>query len=160
MRQLYIYLLISFIFFNTADGGINFSVTTDKTEAVVGEQATITAKVVSDKDLKKITKPSLSSSEYFDHIRTGSDQHQSTSIQIINGKMSQKKEITYLFYYFISFKKEGSFTFPSLTFKYGGQSYSSKPFQISVGKEQTGKKVSSGISVSVRTNKRCMLVNR
>ena len=64
--------------------------------------------------------------------------------------MTQTKEITYLFYYHIALKKEGTFTFPSLEFKYGSESYKSKAFPITVGKEPVQ---TQNISVNVRLNK-------
>ena len=150
MKQIVPSLFLLFFLHVNASGSIRFSVTTESTQCVLGEQIVITATVVSDKDLKKITAPALPSSGFYSLLRTSSDQRQSSSIQIINKKMTQTKEITYLFYYRIALKKEGTFTFPSLEFKFGGESYNSKAFPITVGKEPVQ---TQNISVRIRLNK-------
>lgn len=150
MKQIVLCLFLLFFLQVNASGSISFSVTTERTRCVLGEQIVITATVVSDKNLKNITAPTLPSSGFYSLLRTSSDQRQSSSIQIINNKMIQTKEITYLFYYHIAFKKEGTFTFPSLEFKFDGKSYKSKAFPITVGKEPVQ---TQNISVYVRLNK-------
>ncbi len=134
-----------------ASGSIHFTVTTEKTRCVLGKQIVITATLVSDKDLKNITAPALPPSEFYSLVRTSRNQHQSSSIQIVNSKMTQTKKITYLFYYHIALKKEGTFTFPSLVFKHGSESYQSKAFPITVGKEPVQ---TQNISVRIRLNKK------
>ena len=135
MKKIVPSLFLLFFLHVNASGSIRFSVTTERTRCVLGEQIVITATVVSDKDLKNSTAPALPPSGFYSLVRTSSDQRQSSSIQIINKKMTQTKEITYLFYYRIALKKEGTFTFPSLEFKFGSESYKSKAFPITVGKE-------------------------
>ncbi len=136
---------------NTVFGGIRFSATTDRTRVVLGEQIVVTATLVSTEELKNIQAPVLQSTEYFTVTNATRNQSQSSSIQIINGKMTQKVEITYLFYYTLSIKKMGKFTFPALSYKHGGQTYSTKPFPITVGKEPAQSK---SISIHIKMNKK------
>lgn len=143
------FLVFSYIHLVSAD--IQFSATTERTRVVLGEQIVVTATLVSTKELKNIQAPPLQSTDYFSVLRINRNQNQSSSIQIVNGRMTQKVEITYLFYYHLSIKKEGSFTFPALSFKYGGKTYSSKPFPITVGKEPVKSK---SISIHIRLNKK------
>ena len=135
----------------TATGAIRFSATTERTRVVLGEQIVVTATLVSNEELKDLKAPTLQSTEYFSLVRINRNQSQSSSIQIINGRMTQKVEITYLFYYQISINKEGTFTFPALVFNHGGKSYSSKPFPITVTKEPVKSK---DISIFIRLNKK------
>lgn len=150
MRRTTAILFLLFSLQINASGGIRFSVTTERTRCVVGEQIVITATVVSNKDLKSPAAPALPPSEYYNLLRTSRNQQQSSSIQIVNGKMTQTKEITYLFYYHIALKKEGSFTFPSLTFNHGGKKFQSKAFPITVGKEPVQ---TQNVTVRIRLNK-------
>jgi len=131
VRIIYLVFSISAISF----GGIDFSVTANKTAVTVGEQIIVTAKAVCTGKVKNISAPTLPPSDNFTLLNTSQNQTQSSSIQIINGRMTQTNEITYLYYYFIAPKREGSFQFPSLTLTADGQTYSSQPFTISVTKQ-------------------------
>jgi hypothetical protein len=151
MKQMTLGMLLFLCCVHTASGGIRFSATTERTRVVLGEQIVITATLVSTEEFKNIQVPPLQSTEYFTVVKTDRNQTQSSSIQIVNGRMTQKVEITYLFYYHLSLKKEGTFTFPSLTYKHGRQTYSTKPFPITVSKE---KAQSKNISIHIRLNKK------
>ncbi len=136
-------------------GGIRFSVTTERTAVSLGDQVVVTATIVSNKEIKNSKAPALPQSQHFRLLRTNSNQHQTSSIQIINGKMMQTVEINYLFYYHITFIKEGSFTFPALTFNHGGTAYTSKPFTITVGKKPAKTR---DVRVYIRLNKKNIYV--
>lgn len=112
---------------------VNFTVTTDRNNVSMGEQVVVTAKVVSSEKIKNPQIPKVQSSDKFRVLKTSNNQSSSTSIQMINGKMSRTVETTYLYYYFIMPLKKESFIFPSLTFNANGKAYKSSPFQISVG---------------------------
>jgi hypothetical protein len=114
---------------------ISFSVTADRTEASLGEQIQVTAQVQSNKQLPGSFAPQVPKSEDFDVMSTNRNQSQSQSINIINGKMTQTVNITYLFYYTIAPKRAGTFTFPALTCSIDGATYTSNSFAISIGKE-------------------------
>ncbi len=65
------------------------------------------------------------------NVNTGSSQ--SRSIQIINGRIEQKNEITYRYIYTIASKTDGQFTFPALTVVIDGSDYSTRPVHFNVG---------------------------
>jgi len=113
---------------------VNFSVFADRTSLALGEQFMVTARVVSPRQLASHPLPQMPPSDDFAVLRTSQDQSSSTSIQVINGRMAQTVEITYLTYYVIQPKKEGTFQFPSLSITINGQAYASQPFAVSVGK--------------------------
>ncbi len=155
MKWISLWVLPILFSFHVVTGNIRFTVTTEKTSLVPGEQIIITATVVSNKELKSMTPPPLPKSEFYRLLRTNTNQHQTSSVQVVNGKMTQTREMTYLFYYYLSMLKEGSFTFPSLTFTHSGKSYSSKPFPMTVGKTPAKTK---DIRVSIRMNKKRLYV--
>jgi hypothetical protein len=115
---------------------ISFSASADRTAASLGEQIQITAQLVSNKKLSGNVMPQIPKNDDFDVVSTNQNQNQSTSIQVINGKMTQSVNITYLFYYTITPKKMGPFTFPALSCVIEGTTYTTNPFTITVGKEQ------------------------
>jgi flagellar biosynthesis GTPase FlhF len=124
---------------------ISFSVTSDRTSAMLGERIQVTAQIVSNKQLSGSFAPQVPKSEDFDVLGTNQNSSQSTNIQLINSKMTQSVSITYSFYYSIAPKKPGSFTFPALTTVIGGKTYTSNPFAISVGKDIKDKKALSAL---------------
>ena len=86
---------------------VQFSVTADRTNASLGEQIMITAQAVSTKKFNSLSAPKLVKTEDFDVVSTNQNQSSSTSIQVVNGKMTQTVTMTYLFYYGITPKKNG-----------------------------------------------------
>lgn len=108
------------------------SVTPDRTQVAVGDQVMVTVRIVSDKNLGQIAVPSLPASEFYTVARTNQNQSQNSSINIVNGKMTQSVEISYFIYYSLIVKKEGAFAFPGLEVNAGGQVLKSEPLQIGV----------------------------
>ena len=135
MKQKFLSLIL-LLFLVGYSQDIQFSVTADRTSASLGEQIMITAQAVTDKKFNSLAAPKLAKTEDFDVVSTNQNQSSSTSIQVINGKMTQNVTMTYLFYYTIMPKKTGSFTFPPLQLVADGATYSSSAFPITVGKEQ------------------------
>ena len=133
---------------------IQFSVNADKTAVTVGEQLLVTAQVISQKKLGSIAAPKVPKSEDFDVVGANQNQSSSTSIQVINGKMTQTVTITYMFYYSIAPKKQGTFTFPALQFSADGAEYASNSFVITVGKEPP--QGSSEVKTSLILNKKTL----
>ncbi|HUI93887.1 MAG TPA: BatD family protein [Chitinivibrionales bacterium] len=130
---------------------ISFSVTADRTSAMLGEQIQIQAQITSSKQLAGLAAPQVPKSEDFDVLGVNRNQSSSTSISVVNGAMTQSVTTTYFFNYAIAPKKTGTFTFPALQAVVDGKPYSSAPFAITIGKEavqttdvrvvlQTGKK--------------------
>jgi hypothetical protein len=138
----------------TASGqDISFSASADRTSVSLGEQIQVTAQLVSNKKLSGTIMPQIAKNDDFDVVSTNQNQSQSTSINVINGKMTQSVNITYVFYYAIAPKRTGSFTFPALTTAIEGTPYASNPFTISVGKEPAQ---TSDVKYSLFLNKRSL----
>ncbi|HLO74469.1 MAG TPA: BatD family protein [Flavobacterium sp.] len=55
-----------------------------------------------------------------------------TSITIVNGKMTQKREITTQVVYYLTPTKKGTFTIGSATIEYNGTVYKSQPIKITI----------------------------
>ncbi|MFP4418206.1 MAG: BatD family protein [Chitinispirillaceae bacterium] len=134
---------------------IQFSVSADKTTVGSGEQIVITAQIVSSEDLGSLSAPDLPSSENYTLLRTNRNQSHSTSVQLINGKMVQKREITHLFHYVISPQKTGRFTFPALEFTHKGKTYRSRAFPINVGAQPQR---SQNVRVNLRPSRRTLYI--
>jgi tetratricopeptide (TPR) repeat protein len=100
---------------------------TDRTNVAPGEQVTIAVELVTDKSLKNFSTPPVPPNDAFSVLRTEQNQSSSTSIQIINGKVSNTKEVHYQFTYVIVPKKAGSFTFPGLQAVVDNTVYSTEP---------------------------------
>jgi hypothetical protein len=142
-----------------AYGEIRFSVTTDEPQVMVGDHFTVTATVVSDKEIADAAAPAFPGSEYYSVLRTSTNQHQTSSIQIINNKMTQTREITYIFSYAITALKEGTAAIPALTFSGGGETAVSKPFTVSIVKQQSAGATSPlGVSAALSLDKKRMYI--
>lgn len=150
-------LLLSLIFFTAAPFAqdATFSAVADKTNATIGEQVTITAQLVCPKKPGSISAPQLHGTGDFDVLGANQNQSSSTSIEVINGKMTQNVTQTYLFYFTVAFKKAGSFTIPALQITVDGASYASNPFSIAIGKEQAQ---ATEVKVSLLLNKHALYV--
>jgi len=134
MKRLVSSVVWSILLAGACGAQVNFSVFADRTSLALGEQFMVTARVVSSKQLASHPLPQMPPSDDFAVLRTSQDQSSSTSIQVINGRMAQNVEITYLTYYVIQPKKEGTLQFPSLSITINGQTYASQPFAVLVGK--------------------------
>ena len=113
-------------------GQIRFSATTERTTIALGEQATIVATLVTNRQLQVSEAPPVASTDAFTVLKSNSQQSSSTSIQIINGKTTQTKEITTRFYYYIIARKKGSFVFPAIPVSIGGKQYATSPIRFTV----------------------------
>jgi hypothetical protein len=133
---------------------ISFSASADRTSVSLGEQIQVVAQLVSNKKLSGNLMPQVPKNDDFDVVSTNQNQNQSTSIQVVNGKMTQSVNITYLFYYTIAPKKQGSITFPALSCVIEGAPYTTNPFTIAVGKEQVQTPQATEVSASLILNKK------
>lgn len=130
---------------------VTFTAKAERTKVALGEAIRITATLVSTKSIDTPTPPRLKRNEHFTVVRTSQNQSSQSSVQIINGRAHRSTQTTYFFYYTIAPKKVGTFTFPALTTKAGGQAYTTKPFTIRVVKEPVhNPDVSVRLSVSKR----------
>jgi hypothetical protein len=100
-------------------------VSVDKTTLSVNQQLMLTIDL-SGEGAQSVQPPELPNvDEFLDFLSAGGS---SQNIQIINGKMSITRSLSY---YYLA-KKEGQFTIPAVEVLYKGNSYRSKPIQITV----------------------------
>ena len=113
-------------------GQISFTASTERTRIAMGEQVTVIAAFVTDRQIPGLAIPSVIPDNSFSLLRTNSQQSSSSSIQIVNGKTHQTNTITTSFFYYITPRKTGSFVFPSLSITLDGTTYKTKPIQFTV----------------------------
>lgn len=121
---------------NVASAQVRFTATTQRTRIAMGEQALITAQLVTGKNPGSIAAPSVAPNDMFTVLRTDQRQSSNSSIQIVNGQASQKTEIVFNFLYIITPKSSGTFSFPPLEVDVGGTKYQTEPIQFTVSNEQ------------------------
>jgi tetratricopeptide (TPR) repeat protein len=110
---------------------VTFTAAADRASAPKGEKAVVVATLVTPKAVSAA--PAVAPSDAFDVLGVNTGSSQSHSIQVLNGKVEQKREITYRYIYTISSKVDGPFTFPALTLDIDGNSYSTRPVQFNLG---------------------------
>jgi hypothetical protein len=155
------FLLTAFCFLacviSASGQDISFSATTDRNTVSLGEQIQVTAQLVSNRKLPGNIMPQIPKNDDFDVLSTNQNSSQSTSIQVVNGKMTQTVNITYQFYYTITPKKTGTITFPALSAIVDGTSYTTNPFTITVGKETpAAQQAPAEVSVALILSKKTM----
>ena len=124
-----IFLLAGFAALSQAQ--VTFTATTDRTSAARGQSVAVVARLVSPKAVPGI--PSVAKDGTFDVLNVNTGQSQSHNVQIINGKLEQKREYTYTYIYTISPNVDGAFTFPALTVNIDGADYRTRPLQFNAG---------------------------
>jgi len=102
----------------------------------MGEQVAIIATLVASKKIPDLAIPQVPPDNAYSLLKTDSRQSSSSSIQIINGKMTNNSEITTQFYYILTPRTTGSFTFPALSLTIDGTVHSTDPITFSVSNEQ------------------------
>ncbi|HEX2956732.1 MAG TPA: BatD family protein [Chitinispirillaceae bacterium] len=148
-------LLIVISVVHIVSSQVRFTATTQRTHIAMGEQALITAQLVTGKNPGSIAAPAVASNEMFTVLRTDQRQSSNSSIQIINGQASQKTEIIFNFLYIITPKSSGSFTFPSLEVEVSGSRYQTEPIQFTVSNEQIK---NSDLKAILQLNKKSMYI--
>ncbi len=101
--------------------------TVDKTQMAVNDQLVVTLELEGEGANTGVQPQLPDVSEFLSFLGSGGT---SQSVQIINGRMSVQKSITY-YYQAI---KEGSFTFPAIKAEYNSRSYESQPITLIIGK--------------------------
>jgi tetratricopeptide (TPR) repeat protein len=137
---------------------IRFAATADHTDVAPGEQITVAVELVTDKQVKDIAAPPVPPSNAFTVIRTEQNQSSSTSIQIINGKVSNAKEVHYQFNYLITPKKAGSFTFPALQTLVDNTPYMTEPIVFNAAAAAAPQTRSPDIRVSLSLSKQPLYI--
>lgn len=136
-------------------GQVRFSASAERTQISMGEQAVVTATLITNRQTGSSSIPEVSASEGFSVVKTDQRQSSSSSIQIINGKASQKTEIYHQFFYYLSPNRIGSFTFPSLEITIDGKSYKTDPISFTVQKETVS---NPDIKVMLQLSKRTLYI--
>ncbi len=134
-RTVFITALVTLLWCLHANADVKMSVHPDRTRIAVGENMTVTVRIVSDKSLAQPPTPALASNDDFTVVRTNRNQSQNSSIQIVNGRMTQKVEISYFIYYQVLPQKVGTFTFPALSVTIDGETHTTQPFEVTVTRE-------------------------
>ena len=135
-----------------------FTATTDRTTVAPGDQITIAVELVTDKSLKNPAAPAVPPNDAFSVVRTEQNQSSSTSIQIINGKVSNTKEVHYQFNYVITPKKTGSFTFPALQAVIDNTPYSTEPIVFNAAATSAMPVRNPDIRVSLSLSKQLLYI--
>uniref|UniRef100_A0A7C4TCV8 Protein BatD n=1 Tax=candidate division WOR-3 bacterium TaxID=2052148 RepID=A0A7C4TCV8_UNCW3 len=130
--QLAIWLLLApFIIFSAE---LEFTASVDRTTVGLGETFTLNVSV-SGENISGVPSPKLPDLPDFNIL--GRSSSQSTNISFINGRMSQKTTITFV--YTLSPKKIGKFTIGSCKIDYQGKTYETQEIEIEVVKSATQK---------------------
>jgi hypothetical protein len=119
--RLIIILSILFVQFSSAQD-VSFSASVSKNRVVVGEQFQVSFTL-------NATGANFNPPD-FSNFAVLSGPNQSSSVQIINGSVSQSQTLSYI----LSAKKEGRLTIGAASIQVGNKVYSSKPFAMEVGK--------------------------
>jgi tetratricopeptide (TPR) repeat protein len=124
-------ILLTVLATHAAAQQISFTASSDRLNASKGERAVVVAVLITPKAVAGV--PSVGHSDAFEvqNVNTGSSQSQ--NISIINGKIEQRREITYRYIYSIASKTDDQFTFPALTVNIDGSDYSTRPVHFNGG---------------------------
>jgi hypothetical protein len=112
---------------------LNFSADVDQTTIGLGEQFQLTV-TVEGTNIGGVPRPQLPALDDFSQL--GSTSSQSTSISLINGRMTQQQTISFI--YFLSAKRVGDLTIPACKLDFKGTTYQTQPIAITVTKENQG----------------------
>jgi len=110
---------------------ISFTAAADRSSAPSGGRAVVVATLVTPKPVSGV--PSPGPSDAFDVINVNTGTSQSHNVQIINGKIEQRREITYRYIYTITSKTDDQFVFPALTVNIDGSDYGTRPLHFNAG---------------------------
>lgn len=127
MKKLIATILLGFILVIATE--INFTASVDRTQVGLDDQIQLTVSVQG-QDIGRVPNPELPDLTDFD--RLGSTSSQSTSISIINGRMSQQQTISFI--YFLRPKRTGALTIGPCKLNFKGQTYTTEPITIQVEK--------------------------
>ncbi len=105
----------------------------EKREAYVGEPIALNIIVSGDSSPKE---PELSGIDGFSVTAKGGRQNSSSSITIINGRLSQKEERGYIFSYQLTPLKTGRLSIPPLEVSIGGRRLMTQPLTVDVSQPQ------------------------
>jgi hypothetical protein len=134
-------LLISFLLCHVAQAQeASFTASVSKNKVVVGEQFQVSFSI--NTNASNFNAPDFSS------FITYSGPNQSSSMQIINGSVSQTISINYV----LAAKKEGKYTIGAASIQVGNKLLNTKPFAIEVGKGSAQASPQGGNSNTAKSN--------
>ncbi len=140
--SIFIFLLTSILYSN------NITLTIDRNELSLGDQTILHVKI---SQLSIKNTPEIKNLDNFNYQFIGT----SSSVTIINGKISSQKEFNFL----ISPKKYGTFKIGPAVVKYKGKQFQSNTITVIVKKSKAQKRLNKYIFVSLKTNKDKAKVN-
>ena len=138
---------------SSAFADFSISAQVERAQGTLGEVLPVQLIITSDKEIPNIQAPSLPAADWFLLVKTDKSQSSSMSINSFNGQMTKTVTTSYIFQYDLQLKKEGTFTFPPLTFTANSQTKSTNPIQISVGKESKEEQGLVSISLGINHTK-------
>jgi hypothetical protein len=118
---------------NTAAAGLSARAAVEKTEVYLGEPFTFQIQVSGSENPQQ---PDTSAIKDFNVLFQGGQQNSSSSITIINGKMTRDVREGYYFSYQLTPTREGRLTIPSIRVIAGNDSAETDPIQINVGQPE------------------------
>jgi tetratricopeptide (TPR) repeat protein len=136
VNTVYMALLLTALASSAAMAQVSFTVSADRATAAAGERAVVIATLVTPKAVS--VAPSAGSSDAFEVLNVNTGSSQSHSVQMLNGRVERKSEITYRYIYTIISKTDGAFTFPALTVSVDGNSYGTRPLHFNGGSGGSG----------------------
>ncbi len=113
-------------------GEIQFTAEVDQTTVALGEPFQLTV-TVTGTNIGRVPKPQLPPLDEFDNL--GSTHSQSTSISIVNGRMTQQQSISFI--YTLVPRKTGELVIGPCRITYQGVEYTTEPIAIKVVKSAT-----------------------
>ncbi|NPV14146.1 protein BatD [candidate division WOR-3 bacterium] len=116
-------------------GELEFTAEVDRTTVGLGEPLQLTVQVRGT-NISRVPRPQLPALDGFDNI--GSSQSQSTSISIVQGRVTQEQTISFI--YTLIPKKTGELVIGPCRLEYNGVEYKTEPITVKVTKTGTGTK--------------------
>jgi hypothetical protein len=102
----------------------------DRTRTTLDQPIRVTLTVVTDKNLGQLQAPEVPASEDFTVLRVDRSRSSFSTSSVIG--QASTVENTYYFYYLVSPKRLGTFTFPALTLTADGATQTTRPFTVEV----------------------------
>jgi len=132
IKRFFIFIVAAMLFsgHGAMAAGLNAKAVVEKTEASIGEPFIFQIQVSGSENPRQ---PDTSAIKDFNVVFQGGQQNSSSSITIINGKMTKDVREGYYFSYQLTPTREGRLTIPSIKVVADNSSAETDPIQISVG---------------------------
>ncbi len=118
--------------FATVASAANVDARISTREAYVGSPVTLQLSISDAADYEQPTMPVIDGCD----VRSAGSPSQSSQITIINGRRSESRSVT--MQYFITPRREGTFTIPAMTFKVEGKTVTTQAQRFVATKSETG----------------------